>query len=182
MKVILIGIQGSGKSTQGDLFSKKLDLPYLSSGYIFREMAKEESDWGKYVEKTLKAGHLIADDKTISIIEEYLKKPQYQKGYILDGFPRTVVQAQAFQDDIDAVFYFRVSDQEALLRLRARGGKEKREDDTDIAIFKRIALFHKLTEPVLDYYKKRGLLIEINGEGAIEKIHSDVMIYLKNKI
>lgn len=182
MKLILIGIQGSGKSTQGNLLSEKLGLSYLSSGYIFREMAREESKWGKYVGKTLSTGQLVADSKTIPIIEEYLKKPQYQKGYILDGFPRTLIQAQAFKELIDKVFYIKVSDKEVLKRLRLRVDKEKREDDSQQAIKRRIALFHKFTEPVLGYYKKRGLMIEVNGEQTIEQIHNDIMIHVKSKI
>ncbi len=181
MKIILIGIQGSGKSTQGDLLNKKLDLPYLSSGYIFREMAKEESDWGKYVKKTLKAGHLVPDKETIEIIEEYLKKPEYEKGYILDGFPRTIPQAQAFKTSIDYVIYFEVSDSEALKRLSLRNQKQGREDDRREAIQKRIALFHKLTEPLLDYYRRKHLLIEINGEQTIEKIYQDIITKLKHE-
>ena len=93
MKLILLGIQGSGKSTQGNLLSQKLGVPYLSTGHIFREMAKEKTPWGRYVKETLNAGILISDDQVIPIVAEYLQKPEYEKGYILDGFPRTVAQA-----------------------------------------------------------------------------------------
>ena len=175
MKIILIGIQGSGKSTQGNLLSEKLKIPYLSSGHIFREMAKEKSKWGRYVKETLSAGHLIPDDKTIPIIEEYLKKPQYQRGYILDGFPRTVVQAQSFRDTIDYVIYLLVSDEEALHRLSLRNNKEHREDDTQSSIKKRIALFHRFTEPVLEYYRQKGILVEVDGQRAIVIIHEDIV-------
>lgn len=178
MRIILIGIQGSGKSTQGNLLSEKLAIPYLSSGHIFRAMAKEKSRWGRYVKETLNAGHLIPDDKTIAIINEYLQKPQYQKGYILDGFPRTVVQAESFGEPIDAVLYLSVSDEEALKRLRLRNGKEQREDDTQVAIQKRINLFHTVTEPVLAYYRQKGLLIEVDGERSIEEIHKDIVTRL----
>jgi len=179
MKIILIGIQGSGKSTQGNLLNKKLDLPYLSSGHIFREMAKVKTQWGRYVKETLNAGHLIPDDKTIKIIEEYLHHPEYTKGFILDGFPRTSKQAEAFEGNVDKVVYLKVSDEEALKRLRARN--EQREDDTDAAIKKRIELFHTLTEPVLDYYRKKGLLIEVDGEKSIEDIHKSIVAKLDEK-
>lgn len=181
MKIILIGIQGSGKSTQGNLMSRKLTIPYLSSGHIFREMAKEKTQWGRFIKETTNAGHLIADDKTIAIINEYLQSPQYQKGYILDGFPRTLVQAESFGEPLDAVLYLHVSDEEALKRLSLRNGKEQREDDTGSAIQKRIDLFHKLTEPVLDYYRQKGLLIEVDGERSIEGIHQDIMHRLEKK-
>lgn len=176
MKIILIGIQGSGKSTQGNLLSEKLKLPYLASGQIFRDMAKSDTKWGKFVKETMKAGHLIPDDKTIEIVNEYLNKPEYKKGFILDGFPRTVVQAQAFLGNIDHVIYLAVSDEEALKRLSER--KEGRADDTAEAIKKRIALFHEHTEPLLDYYRKQDLLKEVNGEETIEQIHKNILAQL----
>lgn len=180
MRILLIGVQGSGKSTQGNLLSKKLNLPYISSGVIFREIAKEDTRWGKFVRETLKAGHLIPDDKTIAIITEFLTKPDYDNGYILDGFPRTLAQAKSFTASIDKVFYIYVSDKEALARLRLRNGKEAREDDTKEAIKRRIALFHKHTEPVLEFYRKKGILEEVDGERSIEDIHEDIVARLKH--
>ena len=96
------------------------------------------------------------------------------KGYILDGFPRTLVQVEAFKNDIDKVIYLRVSDKEALWRLSYRNG-EVREDDTLSAIKKRIELFHKLIEPVLSCYREKGKLIEIDGEKSIEEINREIM-------
>lgn len=174
-----MGIQGSGKSTQGNILSKKLSIPYLSTGHIFREMAKEKTPLGRYVKETINAGYLIPDEKTIPIVEGYLKKPDYQKGYILDGFPRTVKQAEDFHNGIDKVLYLKVSDKEALWRLSSRN--DNREDATLAGIRKRIELFHKITEPVLDYFSKMGILEEINGERDIEDIHRDIMSRLKIK-
>src|SRR3989338_5464300 len=174
MKIILIGIQGAGKSTQGNLLSEKLKAPYLSTGHIFRDLAKEHSPLGRYIKEIMNAGYLIPDKKTLEIVSEYLSRPEYNKGYVLDGFPRTIVQAKAFKNGIDNVVYLTVSDKEALWRLSDRKG-ETREDDTIAAIRKRIDLFHKFTEPVLEYYKKKGKLVEINGEQPIEKIHKDIM-------
>ena len=179
MKIILIGIQGSGKSTQGNLLRDKLGTPYLSSGHIFREMAKEKSILGRYMKETLNAGFLISDEKTIPIIEEYLAKPEYAKGYILDGFPRTTKQAEEFSNGVDKVVYLKVSDKEALWRLSGRMDEGIREDNTLTAIRKRIQLFHDLTEPVTDYYRAKGNLIEVDGERDIETIHADIMSQLQ---
>jgi adenylate kinase len=179
MKIILIGIQGSGKSTQGNLLHDKLGLQYLSSGHIFREMAKEKSILGRYMKETLNAGALVSDEKTIPIIEEYLAKPEYKKGYILDGFPRTTKQAEDISNGVDKVVYLKVSDKEALWRLSGRVDEGVREDNTLTAIRKRIQLFHDLTEPVIDFYRQKGNLIEVDGEREIEVIHSDIMAQLK---
>lgn len=178
MNIILMGIQGSGKSTQGNLLTKELKLPYLSSGHIFREMAKEKSKWGRYVKETLSAGYLIADQKTVPIIHEYLSKKEYQEGWILDGFPRTTIQAKKFKYPVHKVIYLKVSDKEALWRLSYRNG-DVRDDETLRAVRKRIELYHKVTEPVLEYYRKMNLLAEINGELPIEEVHKKIMKYME---
>ncbi|HVZ58222.1 MAG TPA: nucleoside monophosphate kinase [Patescibacteria group bacterium] len=177
MKIILIGIQGAGKSTQGKLLSEKLHIPYLSTGHIFRELAKEHTPLGRYIKETMNAGYLIPDEKTLTIVSEYLHRPEYVKGYILDGFPRTVHQAQQFENGIDYVFYLKVSDKEALWRLSYRTGSEAdgREDDTLSAIRKRIDLFHTHTEPVIDHYRHHHKLKEVDGEQSIEHIHQQIM-------
>lgn len=173
MKIILIGIQGSGKSTQGNLLSEKLGIPYLSTGHIFREIAKEKTPFGRYVKETLNAGVLIPDDKTLEIVDDYLSRDEYKNGYILDGFPRTVKQAESFKNGISYVFYLNVSDREALWRLSYR--EDERDDETLLALRKRIELFHELTEPVLDYYREKGILTELDGEKEIEEINQQIL-------
>lgn len=178
MKIILIGIQGAGKSTQGNLLSNKLQIPYLSTGHIFRNLAKEHTHLGRYIKEVMNAGYLIPDQKTISIVSEYLSRQEYDKGYILDGFPRTLVQVKAFKNRIDKVVYLKVSDKEALWRLSYRNG-DTREDETLAALRKRIELFHKLTEPVLDYYRKKGMLVEVDGEEKVEEVYEEILGKIK---
>lgn len=173
MKLVLIGIQGAGKSTQGNILMEKLSVPYLSSGHIFREMAKEKTPLGRYMKETVNSGALVPDDKTISIVEEYLSKPEYSKGYVLDGFPRTIPQAKLFSNGVDKVIYLRVSDREALWRISGRN--DIREDETLQAIRKRIESFHTHTEPVIQYYREKGLLVEVDGEQSIEEITNEIL-------
>jgi adenylate kinase len=172
MKIILIGIQGAGKSTQGNLLSKELGIPYLSTGHIFRVIAQEKTPLGRYIKETMNAGYLIPDEKTLEIVSEYVSRPEYEKGYILDGFPRTTIQAEAFKNGINKVIYLKVSDKEALWRLSFRN--ENREDDTIAGIRKRIELFHKFTEPVIEYYRQKGILSEVDGEKSIEEIFAEI--------
>jgi adenylate kinase len=177
MKLVLIGIQGAGKSTQGNILSEKLGVPYLSSGHIFRTLAKEKTPLGRFIKETINAGVLIPDEKTLEIVQEYLSRPEYQNGYILDGFPRTAAQADAFSNGVNAVVYLKVSDKEALWRLAGRimAGTEIRDDETLPAIKRRIDLFHEHTEPVIDHYRHKGVLEEIDGEQSIETITQQIL-------
>lgn len=177
MKILLYGIQGSGKSTQGRLLSQRFRLPYLSAGHIFRKMAREKTKKGRYIKETLAAGALLPDDIAIPAVNQYLDKPEYQKGWILDGFPRKLTQAKKFKPKIDVVFLIQVSDKEALWRLSFRQDSQGqiREDETIIAIRKRIELFHRATQPVIEYYRKKDLLVEINGQRPIEEISEDII-------
>ena len=177
MKIVLIGIQGAGKSTQGNMLSEKLSVPYLSSGHIFREMAKDKSPLGRTLKETLNAGMLVPDNLTLDIIKTYLQKPEYANGYILDGFPRTVPQAEAFSQGVDKVVFIDVSDKEALWRISGR--VSDREDENLQAIRKRIELFHELTEPVIKYYREKGQLIQVHGEQSVDEVFAAIEAGIK---
>ncbi|HLL60155.1 MAG TPA: nucleoside monophosphate kinase, partial [Candidatus Nitrosocosmicus sp.] len=174
MKLVLIGIPGAGKSTQGNLLSKQLKIPYLSTGHIFREIAKEKTKLGRYVKEVLNSGLLIPDNRTIEIVNSYLSKSEYKNGYILDGFPRTVNQARKFTNNVDKVIYLEIPDKEALWRLAYRNDTT-RNDDTVQAIRKRIEIFHKYTEPVIQYYEKKGILVILDGTLKIKEINKDIL-------
>ena len=174
MKLIIIGIQGAGKSTQGNLLSKELGIPYLSTGHIFRAISLEKTHIGRYIKETMNAGFLIPDDKTLETVTEYLGRPEYENGYIMDGFPRTVPQAEAFQNGINKAVYLKVSDKEALWRLAGREDAD-RADNTIQALKKRINSFHQFTEPVIEYYRQKEQLFEVDGEQEIDIIFRQIM-------
>jgi adenylate kinase len=174
MKIVLIGIQGSGKSTQGNLLSKQLNIPYLSTGHIFREIAKEKTKLGRYVKEIVNAGFLVPDEKTIEIVNTYLSRKEYKRGYILDGFPRTRNQAKKYVNNVDKVIYIEIPDKEALWRIAYRDGEE-RDDDTINAMRRRIELFHTHTEKVIDYYEKKGLLAKVDGTKNIEEVNESIL-------
>src|SRR3990167_6277187 len=154
MKLILIGVPGAGKSTQGNLLAKQLNVPYLSTGHIFRNIAKEKTSLGRYVKETMSAGHLIPDGKTVPIVQEYLRRREYQSGYIIDGFPRTIEQAEAFKNGIDKVIYLELPDKEALWRIAYRN-KDIREDQTIAAMKKRKNCFIQLQNQLIITIKKK---------------------------
>jgi adenylate kinase len=174
MKIVLIGIQGSGKSTQGNLLSKQLKVPYLSTGHIFREISKEKTTLGRYVKEIINAGSLVPDEKTIEIVNTYLSRPEYKKGYILDGFPRTKNQAVKYKNNVDKLIYIEIPDKEALWRLAYRDS-EQRDDDTIDAIKRRIELFNTHTRPVLEYYQKKNKLVQIDGTKPIPEVNEEIL-------
>jgi adenylate kinase len=174
MKLVLIGIQGSGKSTQGNLLSKQLRLPYLSTGHIFRELAKEKTKIGRYIKETINAGLLVPDSRTVEIVHNYLSRSEYKKGYILDGFPRTVYQARNFKEKIDKAIYLKISQKDALWRLINRDDIA-RDDEHLSALKKRIELFQKYSYPVIKYYEREGKLATINGIQSIRKVNDEIL-------
>ncbi len=178
MKIILIGIQGAGKSTQGNMLSQELDIPYLSSGHIFRMMTKEKTETGRWLKETLNSGALVPDEEAVKIVMEYLQKPEYDKGYILDGFPRTIAQAKILSDGTEKAVFINVSDKEALWRISGR--TSDREDESLQAIRKRIGLFHELTEQVIEYYRDKGSLIQVNGEEDVQEVFGQIMKHLRD--
>jgi adenylate kinase len=123
----------------------------------------------------------MPDKKTVEIIEEYLSRPEYSKGYVLDGFPRTVEQAKMFSNGVDVVIYIDVSDKEAVWRLYGRMQEEEgvRGDNTLNAIKNRLDAFHSHTKAVITHYKKRRMLEDVDGERKIKEIHADIMKRLK---
>jgi len=181
MKLVLMGIQGSGKSTQGNLLVKQLGLPYLSTGHIFRRISREKTKLGLYIKTVMNSGALIPDDKAIEIVNTYLTRKQYSRGYILDGFPRTLAQAKKFINHVDKVVYINIPDKEALWRLAYRKDND-RLDNTIQALKTRIEMFKKLTNPVLGYYHDKDILVEIDGTQTVQEVNQEILKSLGKQI
>ena len=176
MKIIFLGTQGSGKSTQAQLAAEALTLPYFETGQLLRNRSKENDDLAKEIKENLDQGHLVPDEITISILRENLQKKSSVAGYILDGYPRNFAQYNALDTDIDLVIHVKVADEEAIKRLINRA----RADDKPEALQKRLEIYHRETEPLLAKFKEREILKEVDGERPIEDIHKDILKIIKS--
>ncbi len=169
-KILLIGPQGAGKSTQGKLLAEYLHIPHISTGDIFRDLSTDSSAEAKRIREILSAGQLVDDETTSTIVKKRLQNPDCQKGFIMDGYPRTLEQISFFDPEFTKVLYLELSDEEATKRLMQRG----REDDIPELIAQRLRIYHDQTDPILDYYEKRGLLKKIDGARDISIIQQDL--------
>jgi len=175
MNLIILGAPGSGKSTQAKLLAEALCLPCLEAGNLLYFLSQENSKEGQTIKKAMTEGSLVADELTVTVMDGQLTSPNYQKGVVIDGFPRSLGQAQKFKWTPDKVLYIDVSDEENTKRLLKRG----RSDDKPEMIKKRLAIYHQETEPVLDFYSQKGILIKVDGERSVELIHGDILKRLK---
>lgn len=170
MKILLIGPQGSGKSSQGKLLSELLKVPLISTGEIFRTLAQENTDLGQIVRNIMAEGKLVDDRTTCRIVKERLGQPDCNSGFVLDGYPRTLEQVKIFDPEFDKVFYLNIPEEVVIERLT----KRSRADDTPESIKMRLGLYYGQTEPLLNYYKNLRTLLEIDGIGSIEEIQKRI--------
>ena len=208
-KIIIIGPQGSGKGTQAAALSKEFGLPHISTGAMFRGHINRVTSLGLQVRKILEQGQLVPDELTNQIVKERLAATDCQGGFILDGYPRNIEQVKFLEGlaKIDAVLEIWLSDQEVIRRLAGRRGcvcgaiyhldyhppqKEnicdqcgqelkRRNDESDEALSRRLAIYHQQTEPLIEYYQKKGVLMEINGAPPITQVTAEIFIKLNNK-
>jgi len=210
--IVLLGPPGAGKGTQAEAITAKLSLPHISSGDIFRENLKKQTELGKLAAGYMNRGELVPDDVTIKMIQERISRPDCKAGALLDGFPRTPAQADAlaamlaeFKGQVNAVPYIYVPEDVLIERLtgrwtcRAEGhifhqkynppkvpgrcdhdGSElyQREDDKVETVTRRIHVYLEQTQPLIDYYRQRNLLIEVDGKQPIEKVTAELLAAL----
>jgi adenylate kinase len=205
MKLVLMGPPGAGKGTQGEILAKKLGIDTISTGVMLRTAIKEQTEVGKLAEQYINDGKLVPDEVMVSIVKERLSQPDCEKGFILDGFPRTTAQAEALTASgvkIDKVLSLEVEDEAIIERLSSRrecskcgapyntifnkpktegkcdkcGGELiQRADDVPETIQNRLNVYHEQTEPIKAYYEKQGLLVSAKGEDALEDTSANVL-------
>lgn len=197
-----MGAQGSGKGTAAQELSKQFNIPTFSPGDMFKSVIRKGGQLGEYVASFVNAGALVPDDLTLKVVLDRLSQPDCKNGYILDGYPRTMAQLKLMQGkiDVDKVIYLKVNKAEAIKRLGGRvvcpkcgfvyniqlGGDAKncrecgtayivRSDDTPAAIEKRLQIYQKDTLPVIEYYKKAGLVLEVDSNHGPEYTYNQIV-------
>jgi len=185
MNLILLGPPGAGKGTQGHRLSERYNIPEISTGDMLRAAVHKGTPLGREAKSYMDRGALVSDEVMIGIIRERLAQDDTERGFILDGFPRTVAQAEALsrlseeqQRPIEHVISIAVPQEELLQRLAGRRQLEGRQDDTDEAIRHRLEVYERETAPLIDYYRRQGLLRCIVGVGTIDEIFQRVAVLL----
>lgn len=209
MKLLFLGSPGVGKGTYAQVLREALNLQHISTGDLLRDEVKKGTKLGQELDQVMKSGGLISDDLMIKLIEERIKEDDCKNGFILDGFPRTINQADQLKKliEISHVLNFKADDEVIIERLSGRlvckkcktifhktGAKPKienkcdvceeelhtREDDKPESVKKRLELYHEKTAPLIDYYKNEGVLVEIVINKPIDEIKDKVIINVKN--
>ncbi|HHT87586.1 MAG TPA: adenylate kinase [Clostridiales bacterium] len=209
MKVILLGAPGAGKGTQAKRIAADYDIPHISTGDIFRENIKNNTQLGLRAKEYMDQGLLVPDELVLELIMDRFKAPDCKNGYVLDGFPRTIPQAKALDkaleennDSIEYAINVDVADEVIIDRMAGRRAclscgrtyhiktlKPKtegicdycnsnlvlRDDDKPDTVKKRLAVYHEQTQPLLEYYDKKGILYNVDGTGGIDKIYNDII-------
>lgn len=208
MKLVFLGPPGAGKGTLAAKAVELLQIPHISTGAIFRTAIANKTPLGLKVKEIIDAGRLVDDETTIALVRERLAEADAQKGYILDGFPRTIAQAEALEgfSKIDRVVNFDIPDAAVIERLSGRrvckncganyhilfskpkkdgicdlcGGElYTRDDDKPEAIQKRLEVYRAQTAPLIDYYRKKGLLVDVDARPAVDQVITNFRQVLK---
>lgn len=205
MKIVLLGAPGCGKGTHAQKLTTELGIPHISTGDIFRQNLKEQTELGKQIAGILAKGDLVSDEITVAIVRDRLSRDDCKNGYILDGFPRSLAQAEALEsfDQPDVVVNIVVGYDTIIKRISGRRFCPKcsgtfhasnlkddvcpvcgdtliiRSDDREEAVRNRLEVYERTTKPLIDFYQQRGLLKTALGEGTVDENYSNILKVLK---
>jgi adenylate kinase len=181
LNLLVLGPQGAGKGTQAKRISAEYEIPHVATGDMFRAEVAADSELGREVGAIMARGDLVPDETTIAIIEKRLSEPDASEGFVLDGFPRNLAQAQALDTMLgnigrvlDAILFFAVSDEIGMERALSRAALEGRADDTREVIAHRLEIYHRETEPIVEHYRMTGKLVPLHADRSIEQVWSEI--------
>jgi adenylate kinase len=181
LNILLLGPQGAGKGTQGRLISAEYGIPHIATGDILRAGMAAGTELGRRVKPIYDAGGLVPDDVMIALIRERLTSDDVASGFVLDGFPRNAVQAEALDEMLDeigrplsVVLEFQLPEEVAVDRLTRRAEEEGRADDTPESIGRRLRLYHEQTEPLIEHYRARGSLVGIPADRPVGEVFAEI--------
>jgi len=185
MRVLLIGPPGAGKGTQASRIADHFDLARIATGDLLREQVVNGTELGKVAKEYMDRGDLVPDDLVIEMTRERMVEANEEGGYVLDGYPRTLAQAEAAYRwalgrgiPFDLTVYFEIEEEELLARLAGRAREEHRSDDAEETVRHRLEVFANQTYPLVDYYQRRGILVRINAVGPIDAISEQIFASL----
>jgi adenylate kinase len=177
MRIVFLGPPGSGKGTQAKLLAERLKIPAISTGDMLRAAVREGTPLGLKAKAVMEAGELVSDDLMIGLIRERISQPDARSGFLLDGFPRTVEQAVALdgllggnEKGLSTVVNLSVPEAVLIDRLEGRSGQENRSDDRRETVLERLRVYRQKTEPLIEFYRRRGLLKDVDGVGEVPEI------------
>jgi adenylate kinase len=189
LNLLVLGPQGAGKGTQAKRISAEYEIPHVATGDMFRAEVAADSELGREVGAIMARGDLVPDETTIAIIEKRLSEPDASEGFVLDGFPRNLAQAQALDTMLgsigrvlDAILFFAVSDEIGMERALSRAALEARADDTREVIARRLEIYHRETEPIVEHYRTTGKLIPLHADRSIEQVWSEISSALQQVV
>ncbi len=185
MRLLILGPPGAGKGTQSSRIAEHYGIAAISTGDIFRENIRNETELGLQVKEVLASGGYVSDEITNAIVEERLGQDDCRQGFLLDGYPRTLAQVEALDGilgargtALDHVLELTVDDEAVVARLLKRAQMEGRVDDTEAVIRERMAIYHRETKPLSDTYRARGLLVEVDGLGDVDLVTKRILTAL----
>jgi adenylate kinase len=181
-----MGAPGSGKGTQAALIVKELGLPHISTGDLLRGAVAAGSELGKQAKAVMDRGELVSDDIVLGLLEERLAADDAAGGFILDGFPRNIAQAEALDalldrlgQPVDEALQIDIDEEQVVKRIAKRAALEGRSDDTEETVRNRLNVYAEQTAPVVDYYAQRGVLSRVLGDGSIEEVFERIRAVLQ---